>query len=528
MAFLKKNPQFQLKVTAKTVDELNDNLGFIQNDGNEGQFFLDRFVVQLSDGKRTEKLESISKLNGWQILNRGEIPTAPASIPKLQLQVVKDRGFRLLGIDANKLKNNPLDIEKLTQRLTKIGFNGEVKFSSSKAAFVFEEMLSAKEKHPEIVGIEANWFGTPAIPYVEHRDIYGASPYSTTDSNIPLYQNRVNGSNGSSSAWDLKAIVSGFPSNFKVPLTGAGVSIAILDTGFDTSNYDLTGWDPVTSTYVASKAISQYDFTDYDSNVNVPVNGDCVQGNTNWNCYHGTYAAASAAGARNNHYGSAGSAPDANLMLFRIKGWAGFIWGSYIIDFYRAGQAVDTSIAWGAKVISMSFSSPGGLACGNVLISCNLRSSIQNAVANYNIVPVASAGNENCECSRAPGDWPEVMSIGALEISPDVRASYSNWGSTVELFSGAYGYSVPVPTDSCYAGTRCVNNNFTEFAFAGTSSAAPYAAGVIALIKQYLPSYNFYQVKSALEFSARASTDPKVGRRIIDAYSTLYQLGARP
>jgi subtilisin family serine protease len=527
LAFIKKNPQFQLKTLAQTVEKIDENFGIVENGSAEGNYLLDQFVVRV-DGGNLSSLDRIAKNQGLNVLDRGSVPEPPRDLPAKQIRKVEDRGFRLVGFNSASAKTESVDVARLGQRLQKAGYKGEVKFSSIRAAQVFDKMLKVKEEQSEALSVEANWFGTTDAAYVEHRNFNVGSGYSTTDDNDPLYQNRVSGRNGTPAAWDLWAPNPIYPTNLN-RLTGAGVYVAIIDTGFDTTNYDLTGYDPVTNTPNPFKYVYGYDFTGSDYNVNVSLNEDCVQGNAPANCYHGTRAAASAVGARNNHYGSAGSAPNGSPLLFRVRGTVGvFFWYSYIIDFYLASRAVDTAVAWGAKVISMSFSSPGGFGCGNQLVICNLRSSVQNAVFNYNVIPLAAAGNENCECPRAPGDWPEVISIGALAAGADVRASYSNWGSAVELFSGAEGYSVPVPADSCYALDRCVSTNYFNFYFNGTSSATPYAAGVVALIKQMLPNATFAQVKYALESTARTSGDPNVGRKIIDAYQALYYLGARP
>ena len=332
--FVNKHPQFQLKSMAQTVSKVEENFGIVKDERGEGNFLLDRFVVQMASEEQTSFLDTIAKKQGLDVLDRGEIPQPPSFIPASQTHKIKDRGFRLLGFDPNSSNSKSLDTQRLAERLAENGFKGEVSFSSTKAAQVFEKMLKAKEEQSEIISVEPNWFGTTSIAYTEHRDInYG---YSTTNDNNPLYQNRVSGGYNTLGAWNLWAANPNYPSN-QNQLSGTGVYVAIIDTGFDTTNYELTGYDPVTNSYVFPKSIAQYDFTSSDYNVNVALNDDCIQGSAPANCYHGTYAAASAVGARGNHYGSAGSAPNASAMLFRVRGTIGFIWYSYIIDFYQAG-----------------------------------------------------------------------------------------------------------------------------------------------------------------------------------------------
>lgn len=215
-----------------------------------------------------------------------------------------------------------------------------------------------------------------------------------------------------------------------------------------------------------------------------------------------------------------------------MKGYLCFIFcvGGPIIDFYKAAQGVNTAVYWGADVVSMSFVSPAGFACGNLLVVCDLRSAVQAAV-NSGVVVLGAGGNEGVNSSRAPADWPEVIGIGALNTfvssAPDNRASYSNYGWHIDLWAPGTGYSLPVPQNSCYVSSRCFYSDYQQFSFSGTSAATPYAAGVVALLKQVAPSYNQAQILNVLLATARPSPDPTAGP-IIDARAALWYLGARP
>ncbi len=222
-----------------------------------------------------------------------------------------------------------------------------------------------------------------------------------------------------------------------VPVDGRGVQIAVIDAGFDPNNYDMTGYDPTLGYAPYTRTVWQYDFNQNDYDVSVGPTEDCVGSSAS--CYHGLHSAAAAAGIRGNHYGAAGSAPRADLFLFRATGyWLGW----YFITFYNAARAVDTAIYWGADVINMSLTW-SGTVCGELLI-CYLGSSVVNA-KNNGLIVLASAGNNNCRndfnngntfpCYNSPGMWADVIGVGAHD-----RFFYRSWWSPSD--GSAYGASV--------------------------------------------------------------------------------------
>lgn len=100
------------------------------------------------------------------------------------------------------------------------------------------------------------------------------------------------------------------------------------------------------------------------------------------------------------------------------------------------------------------------------------------------LVVVAAAGNSNVDaCTFSPASAPGVIAVGAIDES-DTRASFSNWGSCVDVFA---------------PGVRISSANSANFSLpasrSGTSAASPFVAGAIAT---YVSSNKVLSAKDAL------------------------------
>ncbi len=85
------------------------------------------------------------------------------------------------------------------------------------------------------------------------------------------------------------------------------------------------------------------------------------------------------------------------------------------------------------------------------------------------ITVVTAAGNDNTDgCASSPGREPMAINVGATERN-DARASYSNFGSCVDMFAPGSGV--------LSAGIRSDSDQTTK---SGTSMASPHVAGAVA------------------------------------------------
>lgn len=258
--------------------------------------------------------------------------------------------------------------------------------------------------------------------------------------------------------------------------TGAGVDIAIIDTGANSSHSDLVG--------AVVGGISEVDYTSsYQDD-----NG------------HGTHCAG-IIGARQNGTGIVGIAPQSSIYAVKALDNNGSGYNSDII------AGIDWAIGQGINVISMSLgSSTSSIALQNACDTAN----------NDGILVVAAAGNtgsakvsKNIDTINYPAKYASVIAVGATD-SNNVRAYFSSTGKELDVV--APGYNI-------------LSDNFTGGTIlkSGTSMATPYVAGDIALLKQAHPTYTSSQIRSLLENTCKdlgtAGLDNLYGHGLIQAPS---------
>jgi subtilisin family serine protease len=133
-------------------------------------------------------------------------------------------------------------------------------------------------------------------------------------------------------------------------------------------------------------------------------------------------------------------------------------------------------------VANMSLSSPDR--------SLALERAIKNSIA-AGVTYSVSAGNDHTDaCGYLPARIPDVLTVAA-STGGDARASFSNYGSCVDLF--APGEKI----QSAWYRTTTQTNTMS-----GTSMAAPHVAGVAALYLAEHPSATVAQVRAALVAAA--------------------------
>jgi subtilisin family serine protease len=114
---------------------------------------------------------------------------------------------------------------------------------------------------------------------------------------------------------------------------------------------------------------------------------------------------------------------------------------------------------------------------------------------------VLAAGNENQDaCRRSPARTREAVTVGAT-TDADERASFSNWGSCVDVF--APGHQITSAWHSGDDASRSIS---------GTSMAAPHVAGVVALYLQNKPAATPSDVAAALSDSSTPGKVANAGR----------------
>ena len=141
-----------------------------------------------------------------------------------------------------------------------------------------------------------------------------------------------------------------------------------------------------------------------------------------------------------------------------------------------------------------------------------LRSAVAYAVGK-GVIVVAAAGNEGLSDAFFPASYPGVISVAAVDQT-NARYSWSNFGSWVTV-------AAPGCTSTAWLGGGTAAN------FCGTSTAAPFVAGVAGLARSFDTALSPAAFATALGSSTRPVTDASTASHgIVDANGTLVALGA--
>ncbi|MFI5895878.1 S8 family serine peptidase [Actinoplanes sp. NPDC051513] len=237
---------------------------------------------------------------------------------------------------------------------------------------------------------------------------------------------------------------------------GSAVTAYVIDTGIRITHSEFGG-----------RASYGYDFVDRDTTA-----ADCNG--------HGTHVAGTIGGA---HYGVA---KKVRLVAVRVLDCEGEGTLSGVI----AGVDWVTSHAAKPAVANMSL---GGAR------STSLEAAVRRSIGK-GVTYVVAAGNENTNASaESPAAVSAAITVGATD-SKDRRASFSNYGSVLDLFAPGVGIR------------SSVANSDTALATAsGTSMASPHVAGAAALVLDAAPGWTPAQVRDYLV--AKATTGKVEGAK---------------
>jgi len=267
---------------------------------------------------------------------------------------------------------------------------------------------------------------------------------------------------------------------------GAGVTIAVIDTGIDGSHQDLRG-----------AVVGGTDVSGIGSpNGQTPVGDDSR---------HGTLVASVLAGrGHGDGAGVIGVAPAASLLAVSV----GFGVGTRTSD-EQIAEAVRWSVDNGADVINMS------LTRNTLDWPQSWDDAFLYAMEN-DVVVVAAAGNRGSGTAvvGAPATMPGVLTVAGVDRSAQASDGASSQGITI---------SVSAPSEALVgAGT-----GDTYFEWAGTSGAAPLVAGLVALVRSAHPELDANNVINRVIRTATPVAgevpSPLYGYGLIDARAAVFE-----
>lgn len=278
-------------------------------------------------------------------------------------------------------------------------------------------------------------------------------------------------------------------------LSGAGVTVAVVDTGIDGSHVDFAG-----------RIAGWYDFvggqsTPYDDNG------------------HGSHVAGIAAGSGSGNASYTGVAPGSRLVGLKAMDSKGSGSSSNVIAAVQ--WAIDHRAAYEIRVINLSLGTSSS-SDGKDSISA-----IVNKAAESGILPVVSAGNRGPVpyTIGAPAAAAQALTVGSMADpgrSGFFLTDYSSRGPTAD---GRVKPDVVAPGYLITSVRANSGNGYTTMN--GTSMASPFVAGLAALIYQANPGLTPAQVKSVIMATAHdwgaAGVDNEYGAGRLDGYAAIEQ-----
>ncbi|MFL6302337.1 MAG: S8 family peptidase [Candidatus Sulfotelmatobacter sp.] len=316
----------------------------------------------------------------------------------------------------------------------------------------------------------------------------------TIDHPIAVMDDLTNSATGVSSAWNA-----GF--------TGAGIGVAVIDSGINDSHPDL--WD---STHTSSRVLYHQDFT---GTATTNSNG------AKYDLYgHGTHVAGIIAGngyLSGGHY--SGVAPEASLIDLRALDANGAGTDSTVIAAIQ--QAITLKNAYNIRIINLSLGRgiPASYTQDPLCqaVEAAWKNGIVVVVAAGNLGRLSVYGSNGFGTITAPGNDPFVITVGATKSNgsatpqAETKASYSSKGPTTYdhvlkpdlMAPGSAIVSLAAPgatleasyTNDVVAGTDGKADYFT---LSGTSMATPAVAGAAALMLEEQNTLTPDQVKARL------------------------------
>ena len=278
---------------------------------------------------------------------------------------------------------------------------------------------------------------------------------------------------------------------------GAGARVAVIDTGIvahsDIDANVTVGYDFITDSDTANDGDGR------DADPTDPGDWQTKEfcGGTSTSSWHGTHVSGIIAAVGNNGVGVSGVAPKATIVPVRALGRCG---GSMSDVLAGARWAAGLSVPGvpanqnPVRIINMSLGSAG--ACPSWMQAAI------NEIAAVGVLIVVAAGNSNANAANySPASCDNVFTVAAT-TSLGERASFSNYGSVVDI--AAPGSLI----------LNTINLGATSAAAAGysymsgTSMATPHVAGVAALVLGLQPTLSLSDLRARLTATATAFASP--------------------
>jgi hypothetical protein len=427
------------------------------------------------------ELEAILAQTGGTVVGSDEVPEPP---PGLEGTRDVDRSPRMWVIRVDPLRY-PLDsFDADTEAL---GLSGGHRVSSDEGARLLAIAASLRRKGRAVA---LNFTAQPTrLPITSSTEGFGLDAFTLTEFQSTGPKSSV------TQAWQ-------FMQAYQLLRPTGRVRVAIIDSGF-WLNPDGTPRSAEGGRSDLPPRPIQYDFIGDDyvaDGMNTVANGQ--GGVPPW---HGNGSASVATAVLNNATGAVGTGGlVAEPVLFKT-------------DFTVAhnARAVRTTTAWGCHVANMSFAGAKNW-WWRTFSASSYHFAFEEARI-LGVILVAGAGNG--DANSIPQDVDDndiypctlsgVIGVGAIDNSANAMP-YSNFGGSVDIWAPTNILAMP-------------DGVSTQPTHTGTSAAAPFIAGIAAMVSAIDPRLGTFEVADILTRTAwRDSTNPKVSA-YVNAYAAVIE-----